>query len=60
MPQARAKVYAANVGYQLNPNLDTRFYLRYRETEHQTPGRLTQQQIQQDPKQAVATKYLAK
>lgn len=39
----------ANVGYQIKPNLETRFYLRYRETEHQTPGRLTKQQIQTDP-----------
>src|SRR5690606_1584031 len=51
---SQSKGLSANVGYQINPNLDTRFYLRYRETEHQTPGRLTQQQIEQNPKQAVA------
>lgn len=51
---SQSKGLSANVGYKINPNLDTRFYLRYRETEHQTPGRLTQQQIEQNPKQAVA------
>ncbi|WP_180120083.1 TonB-dependent receptor domain-containing protein [Acinetobacter sp. YH12086] len=51
---SQSKGISANVGYQINPNLDTRFYLRFRETKHQTPGRLTQQQIEQDPKQAVA------
>lgn len=45
---------AANIGYQINPNIDTRFYLRYRETEHQSPGRLTKQQIQHDPHAANA------
>lgn len=49
-----SKGIAANVGYQINPNLETRFYLRYRETEHQTPGRLTKQQIKNDPKAANA------
>ena len=42
----------ANVGLQLTPDLETRFYLRYRETEHQSPGRLTQSQIDDDPTQA--------
>lgn len=47
-----AKGVAANVGYQFSPEVETRFYLRYRETEHQTPGRITQQQLQQNPRQA--------
>ncbi len=42
----------ANVGYQIHPHFDTRFYLRYRQTEHQTPGRLTQQHIHTDPEAA--------
>lgn len=46
------KGVVANVGLQLTPDLDTRFYVRYRETEHQTPGRLTQSQIDNDPTQA--------
>ena len=44
----------ANVGYQLNDSLATRFYLRYRETEHQTPGRITRAQIKHDPRAANA------
>ena len=46
------KGVVANVGLQLTPDLETRFYLRYRETEHQSPGRLTQSQIDDDPTQA--------
>lgn len=48
------KGIAANVGYRLNENLETRFYLRYRETEHETPGRLTKAQLKDDPRQASA------
>lgn len=47
--EAENKGIAANIGYQIRPDLETRFYLRYRETEHQTAGRLTKQQIQEDP-----------
>ena len=45
---------AANLGYQISSDIETRFYLRYRETEHQTPGRLTKQQIKNNPKAANA------
>ncbi|OTG86165.1 TonB-dependent receptor [Acinetobacter sp. ANC 4558] len=47
-----SKGIAANVGYQITPDLETRFYLRYRETEHETPGRLTKKQIKDDPRAA--------
>lgn len=50
--QSEAKGVAANIGYQINDYIDNRFYLRYRETQHQTPGRLTQAQIQNNPEQA--------
>ncbi|TBU76321.1 TonB-dependent receptor family protein [Phytopseudomonas daroniae] len=50
----KGKGVAANVGYRLNENLETRFYLRYRETEHDTPGRLTKAQIKDNPRQANA------
>lgn len=50
-----SKGISANVGYQINDNVETRFYLRYRETEHETPGRLTKQQIKNDP--TVANSY---
>ncbi|MEH6566223.1 MAG: TonB-dependent receptor [Halopseudomonas sp.] len=48
------KGVVANLGLQLTPDLETRFFLRYRETEHQSPGRLTQSQIDDDPTQANA------
>ncbi|GGJ78183.1 TonB-dependent receptor family protein [Pseudomonas matsuisoli] len=48
------KGVAANVGYRINENLETRFYLRYRETEHDTPGRLTKAQIEHSPRDASA------
>lgn len=42
----------ANVGWQLGPDVQTRFFLRYRQTEHDTPGRLTRAQIRANPRQA--------
>lgn len=48
----KGKGIAANIGYRLNENLETRFYLRYRETEHDTPGRLTKAQIEHSPRDA--------
>jgi len=53
----QGKGIAANFGYRLNDTLETRFYLRYRETEHETPGRLTKVQIGHDPR-AAASKNL--
>ncbi|UVN46099.1 TonB-dependent receptor family protein [Pseudomonas mosselii] len=47
-----AKGIAANVGYRFNSNLETRFYLRYRETENDLAGRLTKEQIKHDPRAA--------
>ncbi len=42
----------ANIGWQITPQLQTRFFLRYRETNHETPGRLTREQIRNDPRAA--------
>lgn len=42
----------ANFGYRFNAQLETRFYLRYRETDHETPGRLTLEQIKHHPRMA--------
>ncbi|MBN6152532.1 TonB-dependent receptor [Xanthomonas sp. AmX2] len=42
----------ANVGWQVTPRLHTRLLLRYRQTGHETPGRLTRAQIRQHPRQA--------
>ncbi|MFJ4349086.1 TonB-dependent receptor family protein [Pseudomonas sp. NPDC089401] len=47
-----SKGIAANVGYRFNPNLETRFYLRYRETENDLAGRLTKEQIKHHPRAA--------
>ncbi|MGL6090914.1 MAG: TonB-dependent receptor domain-containing protein, partial [Pseudomonas paracarnis] len=46
------KGIAANFGYRFNPDLETRFYLRYRETTNDSPGRLTRDQISHDPRAA--------
>lgn len=46
------KGIAANVGYRFNPNLETRFYLRYRETDNDLAGRLTKDQIKHHPRDA--------
>lgn len=48
----KGKGAVANVGWQLTPDLETRFFLRYRETDHETPGRLTRAQIRNDPRAA--------
>lgn len=45
---------AANFGYRFSPQLETRFYLRYRETDNDTPGKLTRAQISHDPRAANA------
>ena len=44
----------ANIGWQITPDLQTRFFVRYRETNHETPGRLTREQIRNDPRAANA------
>ncbi len=50
---------AANLGYEINPDITTRFYLRYRQTENQYPGNLTSAQVAQNPTQAQAPYYQA-
>ncbi|MBJ9974332.1 TonB-dependent receptor [Pseudomonas sp. S75] len=47
-----AKGIAANLGYRFSPNLQTRFYLRYRETDNELAGRLTKAQIEHHPRAA--------
>lgn len=46
------KGLAFNLGYQINPDIKTRFYARYRESKHLTPGRITQEQLKNDPEAA--------
>ncbi|MGL5997827.1 MAG: TonB-dependent receptor family protein [Pseudomonas proteolytica] len=48
------KGVAANFGYRFNPDLETRFYFRYRETANDSPGKLTRQQIEHSPRAANA------
>lgn len=50
----KGKGIAGNFGYRINENLETRFYLRYRETEHEVPGRLKKADIKHDPRTAAA------
>ncbi|WP_422421757.1 TonB-dependent receptor family protein [Pseudomonas sp. GZD-222] len=54
-----SKGIAANVGYRFSPSLETRFYLRYRETENDLAGRLTKDQIKHHPREANPA-YLAR
>lgn len=42
----------ANFGYRFNPDLETRFYLRYRQTENDLAGRVTKHSIEHDPRAA--------
>ena len=46
------KGLAFNVGYQISPDIETRFYARYRESKHLTPGRITQEQLKNNPEAA--------
>ncbi|MFC5694762.1 TonB-dependent receptor family protein [Pseudomonas sp. GCM10022186] len=51
--KASSQGIAGNFGYRFSPELETRFYYRYRETDNETPGNLTRAQIEDDPSQAV-------
>ncbi|TFY86320.1 TonB-dependent receptor [Pseudomonas nabeulensis] len=51
---ATGKGFAANFGYRFSPELETRFYIRYRETTNDTPGKLTRDQISHDPRAAAS------
>lgn len=42
----------ANLGYKFNPELETRFYFAYAQTDSELPGSLTQEQLDLDPRQA--------
>ena len=46
------KGLAFNLGYQVSPDIETRFYARYRESQHLTPGRITQEQLKHNPRTA--------
>ncbi len=43
---SRAHGFEGNLGYLVNPNIETRFYLRYRYTFFDNPGLLTKAQLE--------------
>lgn len=56
---SRSQGVIANFGYRLSPSLETRFYIRHRETDNALAGRVTKQSIEHDPKAANPT-YVAR
>lgn len=46
--QSETRGVASNFGYRISPNVDTRFYVRYRRTDNETPGYVRQQDIEAD------------
>lgn len=49
---SESKGLIANFGYRFNPNLETRFYFRYRETDNDLAGRVTKHSIEHSPRAA--------
>jgi iron complex outermembrane receptor protein len=49
---SESKGVIANFGYRFNPNLETRFYFRYRETDNDLAGRVTKHSIEHTPRAA--------
>ena len=54
---ASATGILANFGYQLTADLSTRLYIRYRQTDYQYTGSLTNAQIAANPRQAQSPYY---
>lgn len=44
----------ANIGWQLNPHLESRVYLGHADSDSDLPGSLTRAQLEADPRQAAA------
>jgi len=44
--------FAGNFGYRLSPQINTRFFLRYRRTENENPGSISLDELLSNPKQA--------
>ncbi len=42
----------ANLGYRISPELETRFFITYAQTDSELPGELTKEQLEDDPRQA--------
>ncbi|MES2572693.1 MAG: TonB-dependent receptor, partial [Verrucomicrobiota bacterium] len=41
-----------NFGYRMTPELETRFYVTYAQTDSELPGNLTREQLEDNPRQA--------
>jgi iron complex outermembrane receptor protein len=54
--QKNARIFS-NVGFRIAPDLETRFYATYVNTDSQLPGNLTKAQLKDDPKQANSFSY---
>jgi iron complex outermembrane receptor protein len=52
LSHGEARGVIANIGYKFSPDVQTRFYLRWRQTDNEQPGALTVAQIEDDPRQA--------
>ncbi|WP_025131901.1 TonB-dependent receptor domain-containing protein [Pseudomonas sp. PH1b] len=50
--RSQSRGVIGNFGYRFNPNLETRFYLRYRETDNDLAGRVTKRSIEHNPRAA--------
>lgn len=44
--------FFANLGYRLNENLETRFFVTYAQTDSELPGNLTKEEMETNPQQA--------
>jgi iron complex outermembrane receptor protein len=49
--QGSQRVFA-NIGYQISPTVETRFYLTYVHSDSELPGELTKNQMESNPQQA--------
>ncbi|MGE8411634.1 MAG: TonB-dependent receptor family protein [Pseudomonas sp.] len=50
--RSQSRGVIGNFGYRFNPNLETRFYLRYRETDNDLAGRVSKHSIEHSPRAA--------
>lgn len=50
--QGRSEGFAGNLGLRLTPTITTRFFLRYRRTENESPGNVSLLQLRSNPRGA--------
>lgn len=50
--KGKALGFAGNIGYRLSPKIDTRFFLRHRQTENENPGSISLNELKADSRQA--------